>query len=115
VPRGKWGAWEVVGRYSHIDVADRKIDGGVFNRETVGLAWCDAALEAQRGLRLHRPQSHWDQRRYESGPHETAMDVLTSRIVASYRGPHQRCVEQLDQIAVSDRETFEGLTQFLTQ
>ena len=39
VPRGKWGAWEVVGRYSHIDVADRTIEGGVFNRETVGLAW----------------------------------------------------------------------------
>jgi phosphate-selective porin len=39
LPRGKWGAWEVVGRYSHIDVADRKIDGGVFNRETVGLTW----------------------------------------------------------------------------
>jgi len=87
VPRGKWGAWEVVGRYSHIDVADRKIDGGVFNRETVGLAWWATRLEAQRGLRLHRPQQQRDQRRYESGPHQTAMGVLTSRIVAFYREP----------------------------
>ena len=29
----------MVGRYSHIDVAAPKIDGGVFNRETVGLTW----------------------------------------------------------------------------
>lgn len=33
------GGVEVVGRYSHVDVADRKIDGGVFDRETVGLTW----------------------------------------------------------------------------
>src|SRR5215831_2442897 len=39
MPRGKWGAWEIVGRYSHVDVADRTIDGGVFNRETIGLTW----------------------------------------------------------------------------
>jgi phosphate-selective porin OprO and OprP len=39
MPRRKWGAWEVVGRYSHVDVAARKIDGGVFDRETIGLNW----------------------------------------------------------------------------
>jgi phosphate-selective porin OprO/OprP len=39
MPRGRWGAWEVVGRYSHIDVADGKVDGGVFDRATAGLTW----------------------------------------------------------------------------
>ena len=35
----KWGAWEVVGRYSHVDVADSRIDGGIFDRETLGPNW----------------------------------------------------------------------------
>jgi len=39
MPHGKWGAWEIVGRYAHVDIADRKTDGGVFDRETVGLTW----------------------------------------------------------------------------
>ena len=39
MPQSKWGAWEIVGRYSHVDVADQKTDVGVFDRETVGLIW----------------------------------------------------------------------------
>jgi len=39
MPRRKWGAWEIVGRYSHVDVADQAIDGGIFDRETIGLNW----------------------------------------------------------------------------
>jgi phosphate-selective porin OprO/OprP len=39
VPLSKWGAWEIVGRYAHVDIANQKIDGGVFDRETVGLSW----------------------------------------------------------------------------
>jgi phosphate-selective porin len=39
LPEARWGAWEIVGRYSHVDVADRQIDGGIFDRETVGLNW----------------------------------------------------------------------------
>jgi phosphate-selective porin len=39
LPQHKWGAFEVVGRYSHVDVADRLVDGGVFDRGTLGLNW----------------------------------------------------------------------------
>jgi phosphate-selective porin len=39
LPQHKWGAFEVVGRYSHVDLADRPIDGGVFDRDTIGLNW----------------------------------------------------------------------------
>ena len=39
LPQRKWGAWELVGRYSHVDIADREVDGGVFGRGTLGLNW----------------------------------------------------------------------------
>jgi phosphate-selective porin OprO/OprP len=39
MPQRKGGAWELVGRYSHVDLADRLVDGGIFDRETVGLNW----------------------------------------------------------------------------
>jgi phosphate-selective porin OprO/OprP len=39
LPQSKWGAWELVGRYSHVDVSDRLVDGGIFDRETVGINW----------------------------------------------------------------------------
>ena len=39
LPRRKWGAWEVVGRYSHVDLADQMVDGGRFRRQTLGLNW----------------------------------------------------------------------------
>lgn len=38
-PRDRWGAWEIAARYSHVDIADRLVDGGVFDRETLGLNW----------------------------------------------------------------------------
>jgi phosphate-selective porin len=39
LPEGRWGAWEVVGRYSHVDVQDNVVDGGIFDRGTVGINW----------------------------------------------------------------------------
>jgi phosphate-selective porin len=39
LPQHPYGAWELVGRYSHIDVADGLVDGGVFDRGTVGINW----------------------------------------------------------------------------
>ncbi len=39
MPSSKWGAWELVGRYSHADLDDQSIDGGIFSRATVGLNW----------------------------------------------------------------------------
>lgn len=39
LPVNAWGAWEVVGRYSHVDLRDRLVDGGIFDRGTVGLNW----------------------------------------------------------------------------
>jgi hypothetical protein len=34
-----FGAFELVGRYSHVDVVDAAIDGGIFDRTTVGINW----------------------------------------------------------------------------
>jgi phosphate-selective porin len=39
LPRRAVGAWELVGRYSHVDIADGLVDGGTFDRETIGLNW----------------------------------------------------------------------------
>jgi phosphate-selective porin OprO/OprP len=39
LPDRPWGAWEVVGRYSHVDVTDQLVEGGVFDRGTIGLNW----------------------------------------------------------------------------
>jgi phosphate-selective porin len=39
LPQGKWGAWELVGRYSHVDLTDGLVEGGVFDRGTIGLNW----------------------------------------------------------------------------
>jgi phosphate-selective porin len=39
LPQHRFGAFEVVTRYSHVDVADRLVDGGVFDRGTIGLNW----------------------------------------------------------------------------
>ena len=39
LPQRKWGAWELVGRYSHVDVADGPVDGGTFDRSTMGINW----------------------------------------------------------------------------
>jgi phosphate-selective porin len=38
-PASRWGAWEIVGRYSHADVDDGPIAGGIFDRATAGLNW----------------------------------------------------------------------------
>jgi phosphate-selective porin len=39
LPLRRSGAFELVGRYSHVDVADRLVDGGVFDRVTAGINW----------------------------------------------------------------------------
>jgi phosphate-selective porin len=38
-PLHRAGAWELVGRFSHVDVRDRLVDGGVFDRWTAGVNW----------------------------------------------------------------------------
>jgi phosphate-selective porin len=39
LPQHKGGAWEIVGRYSHVDVTDQLVDGGIMDRGTIGLNW----------------------------------------------------------------------------
>ena len=39
LPQRTVGAFELVGRYSHVDIADALIDGGIFDRGSVGLNW----------------------------------------------------------------------------
>ena len=36
---GGWGAWEIAGRWSYLDVTDRQIQGGVMQNMTAGLNW----------------------------------------------------------------------------
>jgi len=39
LPAHRWGAFEVVGRYSHVDVDGRLVRGGIFDRGTIGINW----------------------------------------------------------------------------
>jgi phosphate-selective porin len=39
MPKGRSGAWEVFARYSHLDIDDRMVDGGVLNKGTLGMTW----------------------------------------------------------------------------
>jgi hypothetical protein len=39
IPEGRWGAWEVVARYSHIDLNDRSVTGGILHKGLVGVNW----------------------------------------------------------------------------
>jgi phosphate-selective porin len=39
LPQHTFGVFELVGRYSHVDVADAAIDGGIFDRTTIGINW----------------------------------------------------------------------------
>jgi len=39
MPRGRWGAPELVARFSHVDLEDGSIAGGVFDKVYVGVNW----------------------------------------------------------------------------
>jgi len=39
LPQGRWGAWEIFGRYSHVDLTDRRVEGGVMDKGALGLNW----------------------------------------------------------------------------
>lgn len=39
LPNGRWGAWEVFGRYSHVDIEDQLISGGVMDKGAFGINW----------------------------------------------------------------------------
>jgi phosphate-selective porin OprO/OprP len=39
IPKGRWGAPELVARYSHIDLDDGAVQGGSFNKTHIGLNW----------------------------------------------------------------------------
>ena len=39
LPEGPWGAWEIVARYSHIDLDDALVPGGTMTNTAVGLSW----------------------------------------------------------------------------
>ncbi len=36
---GGWGAWEIAGRWSYLDVTDKQIQGGMMQNMTAGLNW----------------------------------------------------------------------------
>jgi phosphate-selective porin len=39
LPGRTWGAWELVGRYAHVDMEDALVDGGLVDRWTAGINW----------------------------------------------------------------------------
>jgi phosphate-selective porin len=39
IPERRWGAWEVVARYSHLDLNNRGVNGGILHKGFVGLNW----------------------------------------------------------------------------
>ena len=39
IPERRWGAWEIFGRYSYVDLSDGTVRGGTLSRGTVGLNW----------------------------------------------------------------------------
>jgi phosphate-selective porin OprO and OprP len=49
VPKSRWGAVEVVGRYSHVDLDDKLVKGGTLNKLYVGANWW-ASLQWKLGI-----------------------------------------------------------------
>ena len=39
MPESRWGSWEVFGRYSHIDLDDQLVHGGVMDKGALGINW----------------------------------------------------------------------------
>jgi phosphate-selective porin OprO/OprP len=39
IPKSRWGAPELVARFAHVDLADGAVDGGEFDRVSLGLNW----------------------------------------------------------------------------
>jgi len=39
IPERRWGAWEVVGRYSQIDLKDRSVNGGILHKGLLAVNW----------------------------------------------------------------------------
>src|SRR5262249_12047495 len=39
LPAGRWGAWEVFGRYSPVDIDDRLVHGGLMDKIALGVNW----------------------------------------------------------------------------
>lgn len=39
LPQYHWGAWEIVGRYSYVDLDDAQVPGGKMDKTTAGLNW----------------------------------------------------------------------------
>jgi hypothetical protein len=39
IPERRWGAWEVVARYSQIDLKDRSVSGGILHKGLLALNW----------------------------------------------------------------------------
>ncbi len=39
IPERRWGAWELVARYSQVDLNDRGVKGGILHKGLVGINW----------------------------------------------------------------------------
>jgi phosphate-selective porin OprO and OprP len=56
LPERKGGAWELVGRYSHVDITDRVVNGGRSIAGTIGVNW--GRRDGGRSA-LTTATSHW--------------------------------------------------------
>ena len=39
IPERRWGAWEVVARYSQVDLKDRTVNGGILHKGLLAVNW----------------------------------------------------------------------------
>ena len=72
VPQGRWGAPELVARYSDVDLSDGQIDGGRFRRTDLGINWW-ATHRWKAGL-------HWGHVWLDRFGAEGETDTLLARI-----------------------------------
>ena len=57
------GAWQVVGRYSYLDLEDKNINGGIINEGTLGLNWF---LNANSKIQVNYDLAYRDATRYNA-------------------------------------------------
>lgn len=78
---GGWGAWQVALRYSHLDLSDRDVLGGVANNLTAGLVWY---FSSHSSLQFNAIYGDIDQRAPASGFGEGCFTALGARFRANF-------------------------------
>jgi phosphate-selective porin OprO/OprP len=78
---GGWGAWQVAVRYSHADLSDDDIDGGVGNELTLGLNWY---WNAYAKMQFNAIYGEITDRRPVDGQTEAYFTILGARCLVDF-------------------------------